>query len=65
MVEDILASKFKEPHIDVEQPHAKDLGVDTSTQAYSSRDGRKHTKEADRLLLDARENVGAPTSYQK
>lgn len=41
------------------QPHAEVLGVETSTQAESSTDGWKHTKEADRLLEDERENVGA------
>jgi len=49
----------------VEQPHAKDMGVETSTQEVSSKDGRKNTKEADRLLHDTRENVGAPTSQRK
>jgi hypothetical protein len=39
--------------------------VETSTQAESSREGRKHTREADRLLDDARENVGAPTSQRR
>eukprot|EP00253_Pinus_taeda_P029922 PITA_29922 len=63
--EDILAPKVEEPQIDVEQPHAEDSGVETSTQAESSREGRKHTREADRLLDDARENVGAPTSQHR
>ena len=40
----------------------KDLGVETSTQAESSREGRKRTREADELLGDARGNVGAPSS---
>ncbi|MCY6488101.1 hypothetical protein, partial [Actinobacillus pleuropneumoniae] len=60
--EEILAPKVEEPQIDVEKPHVEDLGVETSTQADSSREGRKCTREADRLLDDARENVGAPTS---
>ena len=37
--------------------------METSTQAESSKDGQKCTKEADKLLEDVRENVGAP-SYQ-
>ena len=37
----------------------------TSTQAKSSREGRNHTREADRLLHDAWENVGAPTSQHR
>jgi len=49
----------------VERPHAKVPGVETSTQAKSSREGRKHTREADRLLDDARENVGAPYSQRR
>eukprot|EP00253_Pinus_taeda_P002729 PITA_02729 len=53
--EEILVPKA-EPHIDVEQPHAKVLGVETSTQEESSREGRKHTREADILLDDAWEN---------
>ena len=36
--------------------------METSTQAESSRDGWKRTREADRLLLDVRENVGEPSS---
>ena len=46
----------------MEQPHAEVPGVETSTQAKSSRDGRKHIREDDRLLEDARENLGAPSS---
>jgi len=54
--------KVEEPHIDVEQPHAEDMGVDTSTQEKYSREGRKCTREANRLLDDAWESMGAPTS---
>ena len=60
--EEILTYKVEEPQIDVKQTHAEDLGMKTSTQEESSREGRKHTKEADILIHDARENVGAPTS---
>ena len=49
----------------MEQPHAEVPGVETSTQEESSRDGWKHTREADRLLEDARENVGAPSSQHR
>ena len=49
----------------MEHPHAKDPGVETSTQRESSREGRKHTREADRLLDDAWENVGAPISQRR
>lgn len=57
VVEELLAPKFEQPHIYVEKPHGKDRGFDTSTQVESSREGRKHTREADRLLDDAQENV--------
>jgi len=60
--EEILARKVQGPQIDVEQPHAKVQRVETSTQAKSSREGIKHTREVDRLLDDAWENVGAPSS---
>jgi len=39
--------------------------LDTSTQEESSREGRKWTKEAERLLDDAQENLGAPTSHHR
>jgi len=39
--------------------------VETSTHAESSRDGQKHSREADRLLMDARENVGEPSSQRR
>jgi len=45
----------------VEKPHAEDPGMETSTEAKSSREGRNHTREADKLLDDARESVEAPT----
>ena len=36
--------------------------METSTHAETSRDGRKRSREADRLMLDAWENVGHPSS---
>jgi len=39
--------------------------VETSTQVESSRDGRKHTRVVNRLLHDAQDNVGEPTSQHK
>ena len=48
---------------DVEQPNAEDHGVAENTHAEpSTKNGRRRTIEADRLRLDATENVGAPTS---
>ena len=61
-MEELLVPKEEEPQIDAEQPHAEDPIVETSTQAKSSREGLKHTREVDILLLDARENVGEPSS---
>eukprot|EP00253_Pinus_taeda_P036542 PITA_36542 len=46
-------------------PHAEVTGVETSPQAEFSRDGQKRTREADRLLEDARDNVGAPSSQPR
>jgi len=60
--EETLVPKEEEPQIDAEQPHAEDPRVETSTHAKTSRDGRKHSREANRLMLDARENVGHPSS---
>lgn len=39
--------------------------MEAPTHAEISIDGRKHTKESDKLLHDARENVGAPTSQRR
>ena len=46
-------------------PHVEDLGVEASTQAKYSREGRKCGTEVDKLLDDARENVGAPSSQRR
>eukprot|EP00253_Pinus_taeda_P020266 PITA_20266 len=54
-VKEMLVPKEEEPQIDVEQLHAEVPGVETSTQVEFLRDGRKHTREVDRLLTDARE----------
>ena len=61
----MLVPKEEEPQTDAEQPHTEVPGVETSTQAKSSRDGWKRTREADRLLSDARENVGEPSSQHR
>ena len=45
------------PQINVEQPHAEDSGVETSTHADTSIYGQKRSREADRLMLYVRENV--------
>eukprot|EP00253_Pinus_taeda_P029488 PITA_29488 len=40
--------KEEDPQIDAKQLHAEDPGVDTSTHAKTSRDGKKCSREADR-----------------
>ena len=57
-----MVPKDEESQTDAEQLHAEVLGVETSTQEESSRDGWKCIKDANRLLEDARENVGARSS---
>ena len=53
----------KDESQDVDQPHEEVHGVEEITHAEPSiRNGRRHTKETDRLRLDAADNVGAPTS---
>ena len=48
---------------DVEQPQVKYQRVEETTHAEpSTRNGRKRTREADILMLDATEHTGAPTS---
>jgi len=39
--------------------------VEAHTHAKTSRDGSKHTREAKRLMNEARENVGSRTSQCK
>ena len=63
-VEELLAPK-DEPQ-DVEKSQAdKNRVVETAHVYPSTRDGWKHTREAVRLFLDARDNVGAPTSQRR
>eukprot|EP00253_Pinus_taeda_P031980 PITA_31980 len=64
-MEELLVPKEEEPQTDVEQPHVEVPRLETSTQEESSRDVRKRTREADRLLSDARENVGEPSSQRR
>ena len=61
----ILASKDEGPRIDVEHPHVEFHRVETSTHEESLRERIKCTREADRLLDDAQENVGAPSSHRR
>jgi len=59
--EELLVPKEEEPCDDVDQPHVEDLVVETTTPEESSRDERKCSWEADRLMLDVRENVEQPS----
>ena len=62
--EELLVPK-DEPQ-DVDQPHEEVQGVDENTHVDPSiRNNRRRTMEADRLRLDAEENVGAHTSQCK
>ena len=60
--EELLVPKEEEPPNDVDQPHEEDPVVETTTPRESSRDGQSRSREAERLMLDARENVGQPSS---
>lgn len=62
--EEILAPK-EESQDDVEQPHVEAQRVEGPTHADTSIYGRKHTREANRLMNDARENMEAPTSQHR
>ena len=39
--------------------------METFAHVKTSREGRKRTKEVDRLVQDARENVGAPSNVRR
>eukprot|EP00253_Pinus_taeda_P018256 PITA_18256 len=54
--DELLVLKEEEPQTDAKQPHAEDPRVETSTHVESSRDGWKCSREADKLILDARNN---------
>jgi hypothetical protein len=56
----------KDESQDVDQPHEEVHGVEETTQAKPSiRNGRKRTTEADKLRLDAAQNIGAPISQHR
>ena len=53
----------KDDPLDVDQPQDEIHGVEESTHAEPNiRTSRKRTTEAERLKLDAAQNVGVPTS---
>ena len=56
----------KDGPLDVDQPQEEIHGVEESTHVEPNiRIGRKRTTEAERLKLDATENVGVPTSQRR
>jgi hypothetical protein len=62
--EELLVPKYESQ--DVDQPHEEVHGLEEATHADPSiRNGRKHTIEADRLRLDAAQNVGAPSQHRQ
>ena len=62
--EELLVLK-NEPQY-VKQPHVEDHGVVENTHVEpSTKNDRRCTMEADRLRLDATENVGAPISLRR
>ena len=62
--EELLVPKYES--LDVDQPQEEVHGVEESTHTEPNiRTGRRHTTEADRLRLDAAQNVGAPTSLRR
>ena len=62
-VEELLSPK-EEPQ-DVDNPQEEEQRVDAPTHANKSKNGNNHSREADKLVLDARDNVGAPTSQHR
>jgi hypothetical protein len=62
--EELLVPKYDSQ--DVDQPYEEVHGVEETTQEDPSiRNGRKRTKEDDRLRLDVAQNIGAPTSQHR
>ena len=56
----------KDESQDVDHPHEEVHGVEEATHAEPSiKNGINHTTEANRLRLDATQNVGAPTSQHR
>ena len=56
----------KDESLDVDQPQEEVHGVEDSTHAEPNiRTSRRRTTEAERLKLDAAQNLGVPTSQHK
>ena len=57
---------MKDEPLDVDQPQEEIHGVEESTHAEPNiRQGGKRTTKAERLKLDAAQNVGVPTSQHR
>ena len=66
--EEYLLAPKEEPQEVVEQTRMEENKggrVETSTQAEPSREGRKRTREVDRLVQVARENVGSTSNFHR
>ena len=62
--EELPILKYEPP--DVDQPQEEVHGVEESTHVdLNIRTSRKRTTEAERLKLDAAQNVGVPTSQHR
>ena len=62
--EEILVPKDESLYVD--QPQEEVRGVEESSHTEpNTKSGRRCTTEADRLRLDAVQNVGAPTSQRR
>ena len=48
----------------MEQPHVEEKRVEEPTHVETSKDGRKYTREVDRLIHDSREYMGSSTSQR-
>ena len=46
----------------MEQPQVEEQKVEKTNQVEQSKEGRKRTRGVERLVKDARENVGAPSN---
>ena len=56
----------KDEPLDVDQPQEEIHGVEESTDAEPNiKQGKKRTTKAERLKLDAAQNVGVPTSQHR
>lgn len=60
-----LLDPKEEPQEVMEQPQVEEERMETTTQVEPSIEGKKRTTEAQRLMKDARENVGSPSNQHR